>query len=98
MLLFVTGDFFRGWRARRDGLPFRPMLDFVAFWALLGIGAFCAAAAAFMVIAAAELDFHFDVATGAIAVALAGSAIVLINRAFVFWWRLRGSTTRKNER
>lgn len=89
MLLFVPADFFR--RRKRpprptDDVPTREFFDLLAFWALLGGGAFCAAVAIFAIVAVVALDMPIDLR---IVAALAVVAVVCIERAFVFWWRMR---------
>jgi hypothetical protein len=90
MLLFVSADFFR--RRRRpprptDDVPTREFFNLLAFWALLAIGSFCAAVAVFAGIAVVSFDVAVDYR---ILIALAVCAVVCINRAFVYWWRMRG--------
>ena len=65
------------------------MVDFVAFWMLLSIGSFCAAIVGFAIWAAASKSFQLDRPMIGGVVALAIVAVVCIERAFVFWWRIR---------
>lgn len=93
VLLFIAGDFLRRRRRLRrptDEVPVRPMVDFVAFWMLLSIGAFSAAIAGFAIWAAAAMSFRLDRLMIGGVVVLALAAVVCIERAFVFWWRIRG--------
>ena len=92
MLLFIAGDFFR--RRRKplrptDEVPLRPLVDFVSFWVLLSIGAFSTAIVGFVLYASTRLALHLDRAMTAGLVVLSIIAIVCIERALHFWWRIR---------
>ncbi len=92
VIFFVAGNFFnRKKRPKRqtDDVPVRPLVEFVAFWTLLSLGAFCAAISGFALLGGASLGFHLTRALTVAMVAVAIAAIVLIERAFVFWWRMR---------
>lgn len=89
MLLFVPADFFR--RRRRpprpsDDVPTKEFFDLLAFWALLGIGTFCAALAVFAAVAVFAFGVDVD---WRIFLTLGVTAVVCIERAFFFWWRMR---------
>ena len=93
MLFFIAGDFLR--RRRRtvprasDEVPLQPLIDFVAFWVLLSIGAFCAAIDAFVVLGGSTFGISLDRTMVGGVIALAVVAFVCIERALHFWWRIR---------
>jgi hypothetical protein len=92
VLFFIAGDFLR--RRRRlsrqtDDVPVLPMVEFLAFWVLLSIGSFCVAIVGFAIWVAASKSFPLDRRMIGGIIALAIVAVVCIERAFVFWWRIR---------
>ena len=92
VLFFVAGDFF-GRRRKQprptDEVPLRPLVDFVAFWVLLSIGAFAAAVVGFALYASTRLTLHLDRMMTVGLAALGVVAIVCLERAMHFWWRMR---------
>ena len=93
MILFVTGNFFRRRRTPKkrqtDDVPAQPLVEFVAFWTLLSVGAFCLVTAGFALFAGSALGFQLTHALTVVMIAVGLAGIGLIQWAFVFWWRLR---------
>jgi hypothetical protein len=70
-------------------VPIGPLIDLLAFWALMALGSFSLAVAAFVLFAISRLGVAGGGAIGVGIGALAIAGIVCMERAFVFWWRLR---------